>query len=75
MLAVLGTYENGTIRMDEQVEMHSPVRVVVTFLENATQTPKKPLSLDDFSFAKSRELLKHVKTSLSDEIIRERRQD
>lgn len=74
MLAVLGTYENGTIRMDQNVVINSPVRVVVTFLEESAIVPVKAVSLNDFSFAKSRELLKHVKTSLSDEVIRERRE-
>jgi len=73
MLAVLGTYENGTIRMDQNVDMQSPVRVVITFLEEPGMQTKKALSFDDFSFAKSRELLKDVKTSFSGEVINERR--
>jgi len=48
---------------------------VITFLEGPPQGSNKALSLEDFTFAKSRERLKHIKTSLSEEVINERRQD
>jgi len=61
--------------MDQNVDMPSPVRVMITFLDGPPEGSNKALSLEDFSFAKSRERLKHIKTSLSEEVINERRQD
>lgn len=58
--------------MDERVDIDKPVKVIVTFIEENADENKR-LMLNDFSFAKSRELLKHVKDSISDAVIEERR--
>ena len=72
MVQLSGTYENGHITLDKEIAVDKPVKVLVTFLDEEVEK-KKRLTLDDFSFAKSRELLKDVKGSLSDAVIEERR--
>jgi len=69
MLSVEGIYQNGELVLKEKVESIQPVKVVVTFLEE----PKKAISLEDFSFAQSRKILKDLNSSLSDTLIEERR--
>jgi hypothetical protein len=77
MKAVNGTYYNGQIQIEELIETQKPLKVIVTFLDDVEKTivdvqPKR-LKLSDFSFAKSRELLKDMKGNLSDTVIEERR--
>jgi len=69
MLSIEGIYQNGELVLKEKVESIQPVKVVVTFLEE----PKKAISLEDFSFAQSRKILKDLDSSLSDTLIEERR--
>jgi hypothetical protein len=74
MVQLSGTYNNGNITLDKKVSVKKPVKVMVTFMDEDVEVEKeKRLTLDDFSFAKSRELLKDVHTSLSDAVIEERR--
>ena len=73
MVQVTGTYINGSIILDTPVSFDKAVKVMVTFIEEDTSAKKEGFTLDDFSFAKSRELLKDVKGSLSDAVIEERR--
>jgi hypothetical protein len=73
MLSVRGIYEKGEITLTEKIPTERKVEVIVTFLENTEEERRQQLNLDQFSFKKSRELLKHYKGSLSDEIIAERR--
>lgn len=56
MFSARGTYANGKITLEEEVNLNGPVEVFVTFLEEEKKTPKegKPLTLDDFSFAESK---------------------
>ncbi|MGB0880828.1 MAG: hypothetical protein ACPGTO_09705 [Polaribacter sp.] len=75
MIAVRGTYKNGKIKLDKEVKVSKTVKVIVTFLEDekfdvglSTQ-----LNMDNFSFKKARVKTKGLKSSLSDEIIQERR--
>lgn len=75
MVTVLGTYHDGNITLDKQFDSPKPVKVSVTFLEEVTIKNGKRLSLTDFSFFKSREILKDYKGSLSDAVIEERRGD
>lgn len=75
MVQLSGIYNNGNITLDQKISVKKPVKVIVTFMDDDVSVEKKRLSLDDFSFAKSRELLKDVHTSLSDAVIEERRSD
>jgi len=73
MVQLSGIYDNGNITLDKKVSTKKPVKVMVTFMDEDVAIEKERLTLDDFSFAKSRELLKDVHTSLSDAVIEERR--
>ncbi len=73
MVQLSGIYDNGTITLDEKVSVKKPVKVMVTFMDEDVTVEQKRLTLDDFSFAKGRELLKDLKSSLSDAVIEERR--
>lgn len=75
MLAVMGTYKDGQIKLDEEYTSNHPVKVVVTFLEETKTTNEKRLHLSDFSFAESQKVTAHFKGSFSDAIIEERRSE
>lgn len=72
-MQVSGTYNNGNIILDEAPAIDKVVKVTVLFDEKDISLKKERLSLNDFSFLKSRELLKHVKGTLSDAVIEDRR--
>jgi hypothetical protein len=73
MIQVSGTYNNGNITLDKAIIVDKPVKVIVSFAEEDIDLGKTRLKLGDFSFLKSRELLKNVKGSLSDAVMEERR--
>lgn len=73
MLSIVGTYENGNLKLDKDYSTKNPVKVIVTFLEEIQTKSNKNLVLSDFSFLKSQENLTGLKKSLSDEVIDERR--
>lgn len=74
MLAVTGTYQNGHVILDERVETTKPIKVVITFLEEiASPSSDTKIDFSQFSFQKSKALLKNLKSSLSETIIEERR--
>ncbi len=73
MIAILGTYENGRVTFEEEANVPNKGRVIVTFLEEEGSNTKKVLNLSNFSFAKTRALLKDFKGSFSDTIVEERR--
>ena len=75
MVQLSGTYDNGHITLDKEISIDKPVKVLVTFMDEDVAEKKPRLSFDDFSFSKSRELLKDVHTTLSDAVIEERRSD
>jgi hypothetical protein len=75
MLAVNGTYENGKIKLDRNINSKKKLKVIVTFLEDDLQNESKILKPKDFSFQKAREISKNLKSSLSDAIIEERRNE
>ena len=79
MLAIMGTYENGVIKLDEEPKGASFSKVVVTFLEENKEIQNKDfpkrLKWEDFHFEESREALKHITTSFSDTVIEERRRE
>jgi len=72
MLKLTGTYYNGKVHLEKVIPTDHPIKVIVMFDEDI-KPQSKALKLSDFSFAKSRELLKDVKWSFSDTVINERR--
>ena len=73
MVAVVGTYQNGRVKLDKDYPSDYPIKVIVTFLEDVQTSSEKGLSLSDFSFAKSQKNLENFKGSFSDTVIEERR--
>jgi len=64
-----GTYFNGHLTLDSPLKTDKPLKVIVTFEEEEQPS----LSVSDFSFLESQELLKDCKSSFSDEVVEERR--
>ena len=75
MLSLIGIYDNGAIKLDKDYHPTSPVKVIVTFLEETQTTHGTELSLEDFSFSKSQNNLATYQGSLADAVIDERRVD
>ncbi len=73
MVAVVGTYQNGYVKLDKEYSSDNPVKVIVTFLEEIETQSEKGFSLSDFSFSKSQKNLENFKGSFSDTVIEERR--
>lgn len=73
MVAVVGTYQNGYVKLDKDYPSNNPVKVIVTFLEEVPTESDKGLSLTDFSFATSQKNLENFKGSFSDSVVEERR--
>lgn len=73
MLAVVGTYQNGYVKLDKDYPSDNPIKVIVTFLEVVQTVSDKVISLADFSFAKSQKNLENFKGSFSEAVIKERR--
>ncbi|MCF8370324.1 MAG: hypothetical protein K9H64_01800 [Bacteroidales bacterium] len=69
MTTLSGTYHNGNLTLDRPFRTKKPVRVTIMFDEEE----KTSLTLSDFSFTETQELLKDCETSFSDEVIEERR--
>ena len=75
MIQITGTYDNGVVKIDEEIAVSKPVKVLVTFSDEDVLPQKKHLRFEDFSFLQSRELLKDVHTTISDALIEERRSE
>ena len=73
MLSIVGTYENGYLKLDKDHSTKSPVKVIVTFLEDVQSKSENGLALTDFSFSKSKKNLENFKSSFADIVIDERR--
>ncbi len=73
MVAVVGTYQNGYVKLDKEYPSNNPVKVIVTFLEDIQIQSDKGLSLSDFSFSESQKNLENYKGSFSDTVVEERR--
>ena len=73
MVAIVGTYQNGFVKLDRDYSNNNHVKVIVTFLEDVPKTLEKRLLLSDFSFAKSQKNLENFKGSFSDSLMEERR--
>ncbi len=75
MVAVVGTYQNGYVKLDKDYFSKNPVKVIITFLDEMPNEKVKSLSLSDFSFSKSQKNLENFKGSFSETVIEERRLD
>jgi hypothetical protein len=60
MVAVLGTYQNGYVKLDREYPSDSPLKVILTFLEDVETSSKKTMAFSG---------------SLSDAVVEERRAD
>ena len=69
MGTLTGIYYKGQLKLDKPLRTKKPLKVTVHFEEEE----KIVLSLSDFSFSETQELLKDCKASFSDEVIEERR--
>lgn len=72
MIALVGTYLNGQVKLDKEFPSKKPLKVIVTFLEEIDVEKSNGIQLSDFSFSKSQKNLIDLKTSLSDSLIDER---
>lgn len=70
MRTLTGTYHKGRLKLDRPLKAERPLRVRV-IAEDEPDT--EVLTLSDFSFLKTQELLKNCETSFADEVVRERR--
>lgn len=73
MVAVVGTYQNGYVKLDKDYFSKNPVKVIITFLDEIPNEKIQRLSLSDFSFSKSQKNLENFKGSFSETVIEERR--
>jgi predicted DNA-binding protein (UPF0278 family) len=75
MLSIVGTYQNGYLKLDKDYSTKNPVKVIVTFLEDIQSKTDNGLALADFSFSKSKKNLQNFKGSFADTVVDERRDD
>jgi len=75
MLSIVGTYQNGYLKLDKDITTKNPVKVIVTFLEEIQNISENGIDLTDFSFSKSKKNLENFKGSFSDTIVEERRNE
>lgn len=73
MVALVGTYLNGYVKLDKEFISSNPVKVIVTFLEEIPMQTEEGLALSDFSFSESQKNLEDFKGSFSDSVVEERR--
>lgn len=69
MGAVVGTYQNGYVKLDKDYFSNNSVKVILTFLDEINNQTEKELSLSDFSFSQSQKNLENFKGSFSDSVI------
>jgi len=75
MLTIKGVYDQGRIKLNQDVKFKKVINVLITFLEDADIQDQIPSRKNNFSFKKSKELLKNYKGSLSQAVLEERRID
>ena len=73
MVAVVGTYQNGQVKLEKEYSFKKPLKVIVTFLEDVEADSQQAISLSNFSFAKSQQILENYIGSFSDAVCEERR--
>ena len=71
MRSVRGTYDGQEIRLAENVKVDCEVEVIVTFLDDSLAQGNVPTETH-FHFQESRRLLRDLKSSLTEEVIRDR---
>ena len=71
MIAIVGTYQNGYVKLDKDYPTSNPVKVIVTFLEDVPAQTDKGFLLFDFSFSKSQRNLENYKGSFGDTVTEE----
>jgi hypothetical protein len=69
MRTLTGTYYKGRLKLDRPFMTKKPLKVTISFDDEE----KSILSISDFSFVETQELLRDCKASFSDEVIEERR--
>ena len=74
MISVYGIYKDGKVVIDNDLQIEAPAKVLITFLEKVRINSPGRIKWEDFSFDKSKELLKGIKGNLSDDITKERRE-
>jgi hypothetical protein len=72
MLAIRGIFDKGKVKLEKQVNFSKPLKVIVTFLDDINEENDELIDLNKFSFLKSQEVLKNLKSSLSEAVIEER---
>jgi len=75
MQSIVGTYDNGFLKLDKDYITKSPVKVIVTFLEDIESESENGLDMSDFSFSKSKKNLQNFNGSLANTLINERRSE
>jgi len=73
MLAISGTYENGKLILNEKIKNSKPINVIVTFLDDVQIIQDDNISIKEFSFLESQNILKELKGSISDEVLTDRK--
>lgn len=81
MLTVPGTYKNGIITLDEQINITKNVKVIITFIDSdfeskiVNTTKEEQLDISDFSFLQSIDETQNINLSLAKGLIEERREE
>lgn len=77
MIAIRGKYKNGRVVLEKKVDFDNEQNVIVTFLEEESEANNsvKQFDIGQLSIGRSRAILKNIKSSFSDEIVEERRQE
>lgn len=74
MVQLSGTYDKGNITLDKKISIDKPVKVIVTFMDEDVAVVNNDAPRNRFSFAEGREILKNLKSSLSEAVIEERKE-
>ena len=74
MLAVKGRYQDGVVRLLQDVHNRAWGNVVVIFLDDAESVEMPQSNKKRFSFRQAQEMLREYCGSLSDAVLEERRE-
>lgn len=75
MLAVKGIYENGDIKLIENININTKQQVIVTFLDEEDKNNLKKIDFKTFNFLKAQKKLENYKGEFCDALIEERREE
>ena len=70
MVAIVGTFLNGYVKLDKEYSTKNPVKAIVTFLQEVETPTEKGFSLSDFSFSKSQKKEKTLKVHLVTQLLK-----